>query len=130
VRLQALDIFYPIGFKVSGSKSLLQPGKVIRHLGLNVYSDYGSVWAPEHKVVRLKCLTEELLRRSSQAVPWREVATVNGILGSLRMAVPAKLILARGLMRSLQQLPVLHDREVQGKQWEHYKEGGAPQPLS
>jgi hypothetical protein len=72
VRLQAMDLFYMLGFRVSWSKSLLQPGKIIRHLGLDVCSEDGSVWAPEDKVMRLKSLTEELLQRSAQAVPgWK-----------------------------------------------------------
>jgi hypothetical protein len=132
VRLQALDLFYALGFWVSWSKSLLQPGKIIRHLGLDVCSDDGSVWAPEDKVMRLKSLTEELLRRSSQAVQGREVATLVRVLGSLRMAVPATLILARGLLRSLQQLPVFYDKVVQGKQWEvrDYEGTVVPPPLA
>jgi hypothetical protein len=39
-----------------------------------------------------------------------------GVLGALRLAIPAALILARGFMRSLDQLPVLYTREVDGKQ--------------
>jgi hypothetical protein len=41
-----------------------------------------------------------------------------GKQGALRLAVPAELILARGLMRSLNQQPVLYARAVTGKQQE------------
>lgn len=79
-RLRALDTFYELGFRVSWPKSLLQPGKLIRHLGLDVCSVDGSVWAPEDKVVRVKTLAIELLKRGAGLVPGREVATIVGVL--------------------------------------------------
>ena len=54
IRLVALDLFYTLGFKVSWPKSLLSPGRIIRHLGLDVCSTDGSVWAPVDKVMRLR----------------------------------------------------------------------------
>jgi hypothetical protein len=41
-----------------------------------------------------------------------------GKQGALRLAVPAELILARGLMRSLNQPPVLYARAAEGRQQE------------
>jgi hypothetical protein len=118
IRLIALDLFYQLGFRVSWPKSLLQPGTIIRHLGLDVCSVDGSVWAPEDKVMRLKGLAVDLLQRHTQPVPGREVATLVGVLGSMRLAIPAALILARGLMRSLGQLPVLYEKVINEKYWE------------
>jgi hypothetical protein len=43
VRLQALDLFYTLEFRVSWPKSLLHPGEIIRHLGLDVCSEDSSV---------------------------------------------------------------------------------------
>ena len=115
IRLVALDLFYTLGFKVSWAKSLLSPGRIIRHLGLDVCSTNGSVWAPTDKVMRLKDLAAQLLNKSTQQVPGREVASFDGVLRALRLAMPAALILARGMMRSLDQLLVLEYKEVDGK---------------
>jgi hypothetical protein len=38
---------------------------------------------------------------------------VVGVLEALRLAIPAELILARGLIRSLNQLPVLYVRAIE-----------------
>jgi hypothetical protein len=78
----------------------------------------GSLWAPEEKVMRLKQLAGELLRDCNRAISGRTVATFVGVLGSLRLAIPATLILSRGLMRSLAQLPGLYDMVVNNRQWE------------
>lgn len=110
LRKVALDLFYKLGFRVSWPKSLLKPGTLIRHLGLDICSDEASVWAPEDKVMRMKELAGDLLLQSGQAVPGRMVATFVGVLGALRLAVPAALILSRGLMRTLSQLPVVHGK--------------------
>jgi Reverse transcriptase (RNA-dependent DNA polymerase) len=115
LRLVALDLFYKLGFRVSWPKSLLRPGRIIRHLGLDVCSTDGSIWAPEDKVMRLKQLAAELLQTCTQPCVGRAVATFVGVLGALRLAIPAALILARGLMRSLDQLPILYTQEVDGK---------------
>ena len=118
VREEALDLFYELGFIVSWPKSLLEPGTIIRHLGLDVCSVDASVWAPEDKVMRVKELAEGLLQDCRQPVSGRAVATFVGVLGALRMAVPAALILSRGLMRSLAQLPVMYEQVVNNRQWE------------
>jgi hypothetical protein len=112
VREIALDLFYKLGFRVSWPKSLLQPGSLIRHLGLDVCSVDGSVWAPEDKVMRVKQLAGDLLQQSASDVLGRSVATLVGVLGSLRLAIPATLIVARGLMRTLSQLPVLYEHVI------------------
>jgi Reverse transcriptase (RNA-dependent DNA polymerase) len=117
IRAQALDLFYTLGFRVSWPKSLLQPGMIIRHLGMDVCSVDASIWAPEDKIMRVKQLAGELLQGSGQPVPGRTVATFIGVLGALRLAIPATLILSRGLMRTLSQLPELYDRVVHDKQW-------------
>ncbi len=118
LRLVTLDLFYLLGFRVSWPKSLLRPGRIIRHLGLDVCSTDGSIWAPEDKVMRLKQLAAELLQICTGPILGKTLATFIGVLGALRLAIPAALILARGLMRSLNQLPVLYLREVEGKQQE------------
>lgn len=118
VRKEALDLFYELGFIVSWPKSLLEPGTIIRHLGLDVCSIDASVWAPEDKVMRVKELAVGLLQGCKQPVLGRAVATFVGVLGALRMAIPAALILSRGLMRSLAQLPVLYEQVVNERQWE------------
>jgi hypothetical protein len=114
----ALGVFYKLGFRVAWSESLLKPGQVIRHLGLDVCSTDGSMWAPEDKVMRLKQLAAALLQTCTRPVLGKEVATFVGVLGLLRLAIPAALILARGLMRSLDQMPVLYAKEVDGRQQE------------
>lgn len=68
--------------------------------------------------MRVKELAAGLLQDCRQPVPGRAVATFVGVLGALRMAVPAALILSRGLMRSLAQLPVLYEQVVNDRQWE------------
>jgi Reverse transcriptase (RNA-dependent DNA polymerase) len=117
IRERALDLFYTLGFMVSWPKSLLQPGTIIRHLGLDVCSVDASLWAPEDKIMRVKQLAGELLQSSANPVPGRKVATVIGVLGALRLAVPSTLILSRGLMRTLSQLPELFEKVIHEKQW-------------
>jgi Reverse transcriptase (RNA-dependent DNA polymerase) len=132
LRLVALDLFYKLGFRVSWPKSLLRPGRIIRHLGLDVCSTDGSLWAPEDKVMRVKQLAAQLLSTCTQPVVGEAVSSFVGVLGALRLAIPAALILARGLMRSLDQLPVLYTREVDGKQQEvrDYKASVVLAPLA
>jgi Reverse transcriptase (RNA-dependent DNA polymerase) len=117
IRQQALDLFYTLGFRVSWPKSLLQPGTIIRHLGLDVCSVDASLWAPEDKIMRVKQSAVELLQGSANPVPGRTVATFIGVLGALRLAIPSTLILSRGLMRTLSQLPELYDKVVHEKHW-------------
>ena len=118
VRESALELFHTLGFHVSWAKSLLKPGQLIRHLGMDLSSVDVSVWVPEDKVMRLKQLAGDLLQRSVSTVSGREVATVVGILGSFRIAVPAALILSRGLMRTLAQLPVVQENWESMSGWE------------
>jgi hypothetical protein len=118
LRLLALDLLYLLGFRVSWPKSMLRPGRIIRHLVLDVCSTDGSIWAPVDKVLRVKQLAAQLLQTCTRPIVGKTLATVIGVLGALRLAIPAALILARGLMRSLDQLPVLYMREVEGKQQE------------
>jgi hypothetical protein len=118
VRSTALDLFYQLGFIVSWQKSLLQPGLLIRHLGLDVCSVDGAVWVPEDKVMRVKQLSGDLLQKAGGAVSGRSVAVLIGVLSSLPVAMPATLILARGLMRTLAQLPMLYQQVVENKNWE------------
>jgi Reverse transcriptase (RNA-dependent DNA polymerase) len=115
IRQTALDLFYHLGFIVSWQKSLLQPGRLIRHLGLDVCSNDGTVWVPEDKVMRVKQLAGELLQQSAGTVSGRSVAVLIGVLGSLRLAMPATLILTRGLMRTLSQLPILYEQVVENR---------------
>jgi hypothetical protein len=76
------------------------------------------VVASEDKVMRVKELAASLLQKSAQPLLGKEVATVIGVLGSLRRAIPATLILTRGLMRTLSQLPVLYANVVENYNWE------------
>jgi hypothetical protein len=67
--------------------------------------------------MRVKQLAGELLQGSAQPVPGRMVVTFIGVLGALRLAKPATLILSRGLICTLSQLPELYEKVVHEKQW-------------
>jgi hypothetical protein len=112
LRQTVLDLFYQLGLVVSWQKNLLQPGQLIHHLGLDVCSSDGTVWVPEDKIMRVKQLAGELLQKSAGKVSGRAVAVLIGLLGSLRLAMPATLIVTRGLMRTLTQLPILYQQRV------------------
>jgi hypothetical protein len=60
-----LGLLYKLWFRVAWPRSVLRPGQVIRHLGLDVCSTDGLMWAPEDKIMRLKQLAAELLQTCS-----------------------------------------------------------------
>lgn len=125
MRQQVLRILHRLGLRVSRKKSLLQPGQLLPHLGLELDLRDCRLYVPEKKVMIFKSLARELLECHGD-VEGRTVARVVGKLMSFRCACPAVVVFARGLMRSLAQLPLKRDRR-QGEevargvfQWRDY----------
>lgn len=126
MRGEVLRILHRLGLRVSRKKSLLEPGQLLPHLGLEVDLRDCRLYVPEKKVVMFKALARAVLE-SHTDVEGRALARVVGKLLSFRSACPAVVVFARGLMRSLGQLPV---RKGKGKhidvprgvfQWRDFK---------
>ena len=69
-----LDILYRLGLRVSFKKSLLNPGQLIRHLGLDACTRQGSFCVPVDKVLQFKKLAKVILDHRRRPVGAREVA--------------------------------------------------------
>jgi Reverse transcriptase (RNA-dependent DNA polymerase) len=104
LRLQVLDLLYRLGFYVSWKKSLLEPGQLIQHLGLDVCTVDRSIWVPEYKVKELINLAGQLLTDCRRPVPARRLSSFIGKLISMQLASPGVLILTKGLSSCLSQL--------------------------
>jgi hypothetical protein len=109
LRGRVLKLLYRLGFFVSWNKSLLQPGQLIKHLGLDVCTVDRSIWVPEDKAAEVRRLAQEMLSASGQGMPAKTVARFVGKLMSMRLAIPLVLVCTKGLASCLEQLPT---REV------------------
>ena len=104
-RCFVLDMLYRLGLRVSINKSLLDPGQLIRHLGLDACTLQGSIWVPEDKVLHFKQLAKTMLEHCRQPVAAREAARAVGTRQAFRVACGAVAPFTRGLSRTLDQLP-------------------------
>lgn len=123
IRRRVLDTLYDLGFRVSLAKSLLNPGQLIRHLGLDLALRHCTLWVPEDKVMAFKALAAELVAAPRGLVEGRALARAVGKLISFRVACPPALILARGLLRTLNALPMLPQGRQTGQRplaWRDY----------
>lgn len=105
VRDVVLGLLHRLGIRVSRKKSLLQPGQLLAHLGLEMDLRSCRLYVPESKVMSFKAIAGELVRHH-KCVEGRDVARVVGKLVACRPACPGAVVLARGLMRAVSQLPL------------------------
>ena len=108
-RSYVLGILHELGFLVSVEKSLLQPRQVLPHLGFELHLRDATLWVPLQKVAAIKAAAHSLIAQHRAGADGRTLARVIGKLGSLRPACLAAQVLARGLMRSLDSLPLRVD---------------------
>lgn len=107
VRKFVMHTLHRLGIRVSKEKSLLQPGQLLRHLGLDVCTKDASLWVPRDKVEELRTLAAAMLKHCRQPQDARKVAVIVGKLQSWRYACPAAAPFTRGLSRTLEQLPLV-----------------------
>jgi hypothetical protein len=106
---QGVGELHLLGFGMS-KKSLLGPGQLLHHLGFDTRLSDCTLRIPQKKVMAFKELAAQHLCSRYQAS--RELlAGVIGKLGSFQLGCTGAMVLTRGLMRCLDQLP----REQQGQ---------------
>jgi Reverse transcriptase (RNA-dependent DNA polymerase) len=116
LREQVLGLLYRLGFFVSWKKSLLEPGQLIQHLGLDVCTVDRSIWVPEYKTKEVIHLASSMLEHCRCPVPGRAVSRLVGKLMSMRLAIPGVIILTKGLVSCLGQLETIDTVETSSGQ--------------
>ncbi len=112
LREQVLGLLYRLGFFVSWKKSLLEPGQLIQHLGLDVCTVDRSIWVPEYKTKEVIYLAGNMLEHCRCPVPGRVVSRLVGKLMSMRLAIPGVIVLTKGLVSCLGQLDTIDTVET------------------
>jgi Reverse transcriptase (RNA-dependent DNA polymerase) len=107
LRERVLGLLYRLGFFVSWKKSLLEPGQLIQHLGLDVCTIDRSMWVPEYKTKEVIHLASSMLEHCRGPVAGRAVSRLVGKLMSMRLAIPGVIVLTKGLVSCLGQLETI-----------------------
>jgi hypothetical protein len=116
LRERVLRLLYRLGFFVSWKKSLLDPGQLIQHLGLDVCTVNRSIWVPEYKTKEVIQLAGNLLQHCRRPVGGRAISSLVGKLMSMRLAIPGVIVLTKGLVSCLSQLDTIDTVETSGGQ--------------
>jgi hypothetical protein len=112
LREQVLGLLYRLGFFVSWKKSLLEPGQLIQHLGLDLCTVDRSIWVPEYKTMEVIHLAGNMLEHCRRPTSGRSVSSLVGKLMSMRLAIPGVILLTKGLVSCLGQLETIDTVEM------------------
>lgn len=79
MRARVLGLLHRLGLRVSRKKSLLEPGQLLLHLGMEIDLRTCRLYVPEKKVMSFKGMAAELLQSASR-VEGKALARVVGKL--------------------------------------------------